>query len=225
MAIHFVTWLTSLRYISVARSTLLVSTSPLWASFVEFFAPNHKPGRQFWLGLALAAIGVLLFTQPWATSQKAAAIKDGPAWFGDAMALLGAIAIVPYLNLSQRVQAESGTLQAVTWIYVAGALCLWSVAIPMGQATVPTSAYVWFAFLGMAVFSQSIGHTALNWSMRHFTAGQVTAATLLEPVFAATFAWPLFGEAITTTQAVGGMIVLAGVAATLSPKPPPNLKA
>jgi drug/metabolite transporter (DMT)-like permease len=68
----------------------------------------------------------------------------------------------------------------------------------------------------MALIPQLIGHTAMNWSLKHFTAAAVGAATLLEPIFAAALAWWLFHESVTPHQALGALILLIGVSVALS---------
>jgi drug/metabolite transporter (DMT)-like permease len=218
MALHFVTWLMSMRYISVVRSTLLVSTSPLWAGLVDQFVPSRRPGKGFWVGLALAAIGIALFTSPALGSETGRFLH--PAWIGDLLALAGAVFIVPYLVLSQQVQTRIGTLPTVSRIYLAGAAFLWVFALPLGEARVPWSTPIWIAVAGMALLSHLLGHTTLNRSLKHFSSGQVTSATLLEPVFAGGFAWILFAERLEPWQILGGAVLLVGVAFALRVPPP-----
>ncbi|HVT12971.1 MAG TPA: DMT family transporter [Fimbriimonadaceae bacterium] len=217
LALHFSTWIASLEYVSVARSTLLVATSPLWAGLLGLVLPSLRPRPIFWLGLAFAAGGTILFT-----SQSSAAVHRGPPWVGDLLALAGAIAIVPYLLLSQTVQRKAGTLVTVTWIYAAAAAVLWFYLLPMGQAVVPRSTNAWISILGMAIFAQLIGHSSLNYALRHFSAAQVATATLLEPVFAAILAWLFLGEGLNWIQVGGGFVLLAGVGLGLRGEPPPE---
>jgi drug/metabolite transporter (DMT)-like permease len=212
LALHFATWIASLNYISVARSTLLVATSPLWAGLFGLFVPSQRPGKSFWLGLAVAGIGI------WIVTSQGAVWRGGQqAWLGDVLALVGAVCIIPYLMLSQRVQKTHGTVATVTWIYTSAAVCLWGVCFATRTASLPGSGAVWGSILGMAVFAQLIGHSSLNWSLKHFSAGQVSSTTLLEPVFAAGLAWPILGEAVSGWQAVGGVVLLLGVWVVLRP--------
>jgi len=219
-ALHFLTWMESLRYIPVARSTLLVSTSPLFAGLAALFVPSLKPGKWFWWGLLLAFAGVLVFSycEPVSTSR----ILLRPAWVGDVCAVAGAILVVPYLVYSQKLQVTLGTRRTVTLIYVCAALALWVGALAQRSFMPPPSLLFWAGAAGMAVFSQLMGHTSLNWSLKYFSPGQVTSATLLEPVFASLLAWALLGEAVTLGQAVGGAVLLAGVALTLRVEPSPE---
>lgn len=214
IAVHFGTWFTSLEYLTVAHSTLLVSTTPLWAGLVGLFVPSLRPSRKFWLGLAVALVGLILVT---ATDSPVQVLKS-PAWFGDLMAIAGAVAFVPALLLSQRVQKEVETEQAIAWIYASAAACLWLLALVQGQAALPASTPAWGAVVSMALIAQLGGHTIFNWALRHFTAGQVSTAMLLEPVFAGALAWIIFKERLTLLQEIGGAVLLVGVGITLIAK-------
>ncbi|MGV3614527.1 MAG: DMT family transporter [Fimbriimonas sp.] len=212
LSIHFAAWFTSLQYLSVAHSTLLVSTTPLWAGLVGLAIPSQRPSGRFWVGLAIALGGMFLVTANDAPSKALAS----PAWIGDAMALLGAAIFVPSLLLSQRVQKEVGTEQAIAWIYGSAAVCLWVFTATRGQAFVPTAPAAWGSIFGMAIVAQLGGHTIFNWALRHFSAGQVSAAMLMEPVFAGVLAWILLGEKIGPWQALGGVVLLVGVGMALA---------
>lgn len=214
IAVHFGTWFTSLEYLSVAHSTLLVSTTPLWAGLVGLFVPPLRASGRFWQGLAIALVGLVLVT---ATDAPSATLKS-PAWFGNVMAIAGALAFVPALLLSQRVQKEIPTEQAVAWIYGAAAGGLVVLALVQGKASLPDSPPAWGAVVGMALIAQLGGHTVFNWALRHFSAGQVSTAMLMEPVFAGALAWVVFGERLTLLQEIGGLVLLAGVAVTLVKK-------
>ena len=153
LALHFVAWFASLNTLSVARSTLLVVTSPLWAGLLGLLVPALRPGRRFWPGLALAGIGLVLVTTG-GTGRAAQGFHAPPSfWQGDAPALAGAMLIVPYLLLVQRAQVALGTLRTVTWTYSAAAVCLWVLAIarhapgyahPFRARGSPSSAWRWF---------------------------------------------------------------------------------
>lgn len=211
LAVHFATWIASLNYVSVARSTLLVATAPLWAGLAGLFVPSLRPSKFFWHGLLIAGVGTVVVTTQGATFRGGA-----HAWLGDLLAVIGAMAIVPYLLASQSVQKRHGTLATVTWIYTAAAVVLAGCALGTGGSAVPASPAAWGSILGMALFAQLIGHSSLNWSLKNFSASQVATTTLLEPVFAAALAWPILGEAISAMQGLGGVLLLIGVGIALS---------
>ncbi|MCX7801291.1 MAG: DMT family transporter [Fimbriimonadales bacterium] len=204
---HFGLWFYSLGRISVALSTLLVCTSPIWAGLVEAVVLRRPPKPRFWLGVVVALVGVALVARAESVGAGSNLLLGGLAAVG------GAACIVPYLLAGKVLQRRYGLWRSVGWTYGVGGLSL-APALAAGgiEALQPPQAVgVWVAVLGMALVPQLVGHTALNWSMRWFPASAVGLATLLEPVFAALLAWPIFGEPVTPLQAFGAAVLLLGV--------------
>lgn len=207
LGLHFVLWFASLQMISVARSTLLVTSGPVWTGLGGWIFLKQKLGARFWTGLLVAGVGALLVTGKGAEAGHAALA-------GDLLAIAGAISVAVYLLMVQDLQSELGTGRTVAWTYTSAALAVWTWVLitELGRRSViPTGAVAWWSVIGMALAPQLVGHTLLNWSLKRFAAGVVAAATLLEPVFAAALAWVLFQEAIRPLQAVGAVVLLAGV--------------
>lgn len=211
LGLHFVTWFASLEYTSVARSTLLVGSTPIWAGIAGFFVPSLRPKPIFWTGLALAIAGTVIVA-----TQSGSLKSAGSPLIGDGLAIVGAICIVPYLLISQKAQTKLGTVETVTWMYVAAACGLWIACVAVGEVQLPVGMNAWGSILGMAIFAQLIGHSLFNLLLKSMSAAQVSTGALLEPVFAALLAWPILGEAIGPWQAVGGLVLLGGVALALS---------
>jgi len=215
LALHFLAWFASLLYVPIARSTLLVATTPLWSGLADTLLLRRRPPGTFWAGLTLAAVGV------WGVTMGGVAVRSmffsGPPLLGDALALSGALAMAAYYLLVQEVQDRHGTGRIVAWTYMTAALSLWPGALLLGGRAgfLPGNGTAWAAVLGMALAPQLIGHTALNWSLTCFSAGAVAAATLLEPIFAGALAWLFYGEPLTFTQGIGAAILLLGVTLTL----------
>ncbi|MFN3684795.1 MAG: DMT family transporter [Fimbriimonadaceae bacterium] len=205
---HFALWFFSLGEISVALSTLLVCTSPIWAGLLEAVVLKRPPKPMFWLGVATALAGVALVVGAERVGGGSNLLLGGLA------AAAGAACLVPYLLAGKVLQRRYGLWRSVGWTYgLAGATLAPLLAMQGGWARLapPGSTSVWLAVVGMALVPQMMGHTALNWSMRWFPASTVGLATLLEPVFAALLAWPLFGEPVRPLQAVGAAVLLIGV--------------
>lgn len=216
LGLHFAFWFASLRLIPVAQSTLLVTTAPLWAGLAGRFLLRQRLPPFFWPGLLVAAVGIGLITQTGRSEPGSTFVGGMSALAGDGLAVLGAIAVAAYLLLVQDLQAEYGTGRIVAWTYSFAALSLWPLTLFLpGGAVLPPSLSGWLSVFGMALVPQLIGHTALNWSLRWFPAGVVSAATLLEPVFAGALAWLLLHEPLTALQIVGAAILLLGVGLTL----------
>ena len=214
LALHFWAWFVSLQHIPVARSTLLVSTTPLWAGLGMWGLTRRCPSRAFWIGLAVAAAGA------WLVTSANAAQPHNPTAIpvlGDGAALLGAMGIAAYFLMVEAYQRSLGTWRVVAWTYPAAAAATWLALVMTGSTgrAIPSSAPAWGAIAALALIPQLVGHTALNWSLKHFSAGAVGAATLLEPVFAGWLAWLILTETPAPIQIVGAGILLAGGALAL----------
>ena len=62
-----------------------------------------------------------------------------------------------------------------------------------------------------------VGHTGMNYALRHFRATTVNVAALGEPVGASVIAWllPSIREVPPLTALVGGLLVLVGITLSL----------
>jgi drug/metabolite transporter (DMT)-like permease len=213
LAVHFGAWLASLRYTSVAVSTLLVCTSPIWTGLYDAVVLRRPLERAFAAALLLAASGLALVVG----GRDVPAPIEGHAIAGDALALLGGVAIGAYLLIVRAVRESTpGAPLAIRRIvlrtYAWGALAVGVGAIVGGEHAPPFSnGTAWFGILAMALVSQLIGHTALNAALRDFPPSTVAMSTLLEPVAAALLAAVIFYEAVSPRVAAGGVLILAAI--------------
>ncbi len=212
LAIHFATWIWSLEYTSVAISTLLVSTTPIWTALYEVVVRRKRLSLLSWAALA-AGIAGLIVVVGFAAAHPPI---PGHEVLGGILALLGAFAIGAYLTLIREVSTTHGTRAIVTRTYTWAAIVLILAAACARQAPPALSAtQAWFGILAMALVSQLLGHTALNAALRWFSASAVAFTTLLEPVSAGILAFIVFGERLTPAALWGGALVLLAIAAFL----------
>lgn len=218
LALHFVTWIGSLRYISVAVSTLVVCTTPIWNALYEALVLRRPAPRAFFAALALAGVGLLLVVGDRAGS----APQPGHAAWGVTLAWLGSVAIGVYFVLVERVGQGTATHAGYsTWAIIVrtygwAAVTLWVCGVVRGE-TLPawSNQHAWLGIAGMAFISQALGHTLLNLSVRVFRPSIVAFATLLEPLCAAALAAVVFGERLTTQALLGGATVFVAVVMAL----------
>jgi len=217
LAVHFGCWIASLAFTSVAASTLLVTTTPLWIALYDAARTRRIPSASFIAALALALVGTATIVRAPAATIVAAAPQ---APFGDALALAGSLAIGAYLIIVRDAGARHdrplATPQIVARTYGWATLALIVVAFAAGdRAPVGNDGRAWGGIVAMALVSQTLGHTALNAALRTFSPGVVALTTLLEPVVAALLARMLFGEALTAATIAGGVTILCAVAIAL----------
>ncbi|MEB3294922.1 MAG: DMT family transporter [Synechococcales bacterium] len=207
LAAHFAAWITSLSYTSIAASTTLVTTSPIWVALLSRFCFQERLRGQTWFGILLALLGGLLISHEPQTSAGA------QPWLGNGLALLGAWAATAYLLCGQQAQKWGLGLQSyVTIVYTMAALLLLPLPWLLGRSYsgYPPSTYLWMG--AMALIPQLVGHTSFNWAVRYLSPTIVTLVILLEPIGASLLAYLVFRELPTYPLILGAMIVLVGVA-------------
>ena len=217
LAVHFATWIASLQYTSVAISTLLVTTTPIWTEAFDTVRERRAPARSYAIALVCALAGVAAIA--FAGGLRPAPIP-GHALLGDALALAGSVAIGAYLLVVRdagkdglaRLPTRDIVLRTYAWATLA--LALGALVAKQGPPTL-TDARSWGGILAMALVSQLLGHTALNAALRNFTPSIVAMTTLLEPPIAAVLAVLIFHETLSLQAAAGGVLVLVAVGIVL----------
>jgi drug/metabolite transporter (DMT)-like permease len=206
LALHFAGWIWSLEYTSVAVSTLLVATTPIWTAIYDSAVRKRRLSIPAWAALAFGMAGLVMIVG----FNRARPPIAGHELLGDALALTGAFAIGAYFMLVREVRSAYGTRTIVTRTYTWAAIVLVIGAAAARQAPPSLNDGVaWGGILAMAFVSQLMGHTALNSALRWFSPSAVAFTSLLEPVFAAVLAYIIFGEALTPV-ALGGAVLLLG---------------
>ncbi len=204
LSIHFILWISSLDYTSVASSVVLVSTSPIFVGLGARLFIHEPPSRLLKIAIALAVGGGVVIG--WGDMRL-----GGMALQGDLLAVGGAIMAAGYLLIGRRVRREVPLSGYAFATYGMATIILLVVCLATGQPLVgfSTPNYVWLVLLGLG--PQLVGHTSLNWALEYLQASIVSIITLGEPIGATILAYIIFGEALTLTKALGGAIILAGI--------------
>jgi drug/metabolite transporter (DMT)-like permease len=137
----------------------------------------------------------------------------GRAALGDALALLGAATAAGYYTIGRRLRSVLDLWAYTALVYGA---CLVTLLVVALAAEVPLGPYVereYRIFALLALGPMLLGHTGMNWALKHVRAYQVNVVLLGEPVFATLIAALLPGirERPTVFTLVGAAIVLSGV--------------
>jgi drug/metabolite transporter (DMT)-like permease len=208
LAVHFALWVPSLEYTSVAASTVLVTTQPVWVALIGGAVGERVSGRGA-LGIALSLIGAVLISGgDLGLSPRAA--------FGDVLALLGAIMAAAYFLSGRSMRRR---LSLVPYVAICYATCAVLLAAVVGFAGEPFTGFpanVWLLFVLMALVPQFLGHTVFNYLLAAVEASVVAIAVTGEPVGATLLAFAFFGEVPRWTAFAGGALILAGIYVTIS---------
>ncbi|MEL0071151.1 MAG: DMT family transporter, partial [Betaproteobacteria bacterium] len=101
LAAHFITWIQSLKFIPVATSTFLVTTSPIWVALFSFFFLKETVGKKQFLGIliAIGGAGIILSTSP-----QNSVSSEG--LLGETLAVIGAVSIAIYFVIARSLKEK-----------------------------------------------------------------------------------------------------------------------
>jgi drug/metabolite transporter (DMT)-like permease len=208
LAVHFWSWIASLEYTSVASSTVLVTTNPLWVGLASLILLRERLPAAALIGIGLSLAGTVLTF----TADTTVATPAPDPFLGNVLALVGAVSASGYLLIGRALRGRLGLLAYVALAYGAAALLLWVGVVVTHTPVLGYSSAAWLFLVALALGPQLIGHTAFNWALRHLSATFVALAILGEPVGSAIFAWLLFGEGFVPLQLAGFALLLIGIA-------------
>jgi len=209
LALHFALWIPSLSFTTVAASTVLVTTMPVWVALIGR-AMGETVSRRTVLGIALALGGAV------AISGGDISVS-GRAVFGDALALTAAVAEAGYFLAGRSLRQRVSLTTYVGIAYTTAAAFLAVVVAASPNATFGGfSAEVWALLVAMTLVPQIGGHTVFNYLLGHVDASVVAIAVTGEPVMATILAMLFFQEIPSWSAVAGGALILAGIYVTIS---------
>jgi drug/metabolite transporter (DMT)-like permease len=204
LAIHFATWISSLSYTTVASSVILVTTNPIFVGLATRYLLHERVGRFQAVAILIALTGSVIVS--YGDLQL-----SGRALWGDALALVGALAASTYILLGRAVRRKLSTLAYVWPCYGLAALLLLLLCLVTRQQLLAYSARAYLLFALLAIGPQILGHSSFNWALAHFSPILITLAILGEPVGASILALIILGEMPPLTAPLGGLLILAGI--------------
>ena len=219
LVLHFASWISSLAYTSVASSTVLVTTSPLWVGLTAPYLLKEPLSKALKVGIPLAMLGSCLIGVA-----DVVAVVDGRFVFsltqftsqtnpllGNGLALVGAVAASAYLLLGRRLRFGMSLLSYTAVVYSTAAFFLVILALASGYDLLGYSAYAYLVMLFMALFPQLIGHSSYNWALGFLPAASVSIVVIAEPVGATLLALLIFQEIPNGMTLAGSCLLLAGI--------------
>ncbi len=209
LAVHFATWIVSISYTSIAASTAIVTTNPIWIALLCWLCFQEKPSRLTVLGIAVTLGGGLLIA--WGDGSTEGSFTN--PLLGDFLALIGSWAVSSYFLLGREAQRRGlGIGSYVAIAYSSAAIILLPLPLiwRVGYTGYPASVYVYL--LAMALGPQLVGHTSFNWAMGWVSPILVSLCILFEPIGASLLAYWLFQEVPGLPVLIGAVVLLVGVA-------------
>lgn len=217
LAVHFWSWNASLTYTTVAASVVLVNLQPAIVAVGAAWMLREPSSRRQGTVVVLGIVGALLVATPaiLAPSVRPGSTVAGPlglpaTLFGDLLALLGAVTAAMYYLAGRRLRAKLDLVPYVTLVYGWCTLVLIALVIVTRVRVGPYGAQDWAIFAALAAGPMLLGHTGMNWALKHLPAPVVNLTVLGEPVGASLLAMliPAIGERPDVWTLAGGALIL-----------------
>lgn len=199
------------QWLPSGQAALIIASSALWvALFGALGSRGERLGACSVLGLLSGFAGVALLL---AGSWRIAAV---PAW-AYAATLISALALAAGAMLLRRFAPRCGAaltagLQSLLAAPVLGVASLAAGEIPQWRWT---AAGAW-ALGYLVVFGSFIGYSVFNWLVHEVSLAQLGTYAYVNPAVAMLLGWLLLDERLLPTQALGAVVVIAGVALVMA---------
>jgi drug/metabolite transporter (DMT)-like permease len=208
LAAHIAAWIASLSYTSVASSTALVATNPIWIALVSWLVFRERLGAWLIVGITSAIGGSALIFLSDARATVSAASNP---MLGNLLALLGSFTVCGYLLVGRRLRQSFSLLGYVWLVYSTAAVMLCITALVSGVPLWGYSTIAWVCLIALALGPQLLGHSGINWALKHVSASFVAVAILAEPIGSALLAWLILDERFQPLQLCGFVLLLLGI--------------
>jgi drug/metabolite transporter (DMT)-like permease len=204
LAAHFVLWITSLEYTSVASSVFLVTANPVFVALASYFLWKEKLSRLSALGIFIALAGVAIVS-------RGQLSFGSEVFLGNALALVAGLLAAAYLMIGRAVRNQIAAASYLPAVYGVAAVILLVSAIIAGESFTGFSGTTYLMLVLLAVIPQLVGHTSLNLAARVMPVTLVSVAILGEPVGATLLGIVILGEWPSAAEIIGGLVILAGI--------------
>jgi drug/metabolite transporter (DMT)-like permease len=208
LAGHFATWVPSISLTSVASSTALVATQPVWAAMLARIA-GRRVRPAVWLGIGVSVAGAGLLT-------GADLSLSGRALAGDVLATVGGILAAAYVTAGAAVRARTTTTAYTAVCYSTCAVLLLVLCLATGQRLGGYSGGAWLKLAGLTVGAQLLGHSLFNVLLRSITPTALSLAILFEAPGATLIAAVWLHQVPPVTAIPGLLALLAGIAVVVA---------
>jgi drug/metabolite transporter (DMT)-like permease len=197
-------WHLSILNTSIANSTFLATTAPVWVVLVAWLWFREAISLWTLAGLALCIAG------------GAALVGDSlqidrTRLLGDAYGAATGVFFGLYFHAIRIGRMTHGAARLTLQSTAVTALVLLVVALFLEPRILPQSLQGWLAVIALGMLTHAAGQGLLSVALGTLPTVFSSLVIFLEAVIAALFAWIALGEALSLTQMAGGAAIMLGI--------------
>ncbi|MFB9325971.1 DMT family transporter [Paenibacillus aurantiacus] len=204
LALHFLLWMASLTYTSIASSTILLSLEPVFVMIGTFLIFKDRASRLAVIGMVIALAGAIIVgSGDMSISQEAV--------FGDLLSFLGTVAVAINMLIAKQILTRVPAYLYSLIVFFFTFLCFLAYNLSMGIELTGYPRKEWVVFLLLAIIPTVFGHLVFNWLMQYVKATTISMSVLAEPIGASLLGMLLFSEMVSGMQLFGGAFIIYGL--------------
>lgn len=212
LSAHWLTFFLAIQLTTVAVALAVVYTGPILAALLSGPLLGERNARSAWVGLALAAGGMLLVTRP----------GSGATIEGVAVGLVSAVLLAALFVYGKPVASALGGLTVAMWEALAAAVVL----APFTVQAVRESSEFWVEFLVLGLVFTGLAGVIWWSSMRRLPVAVVSVIMYLEPASAVVWAALFLDEVPEPLTWLGvGLVIVGGIVAGVGAAGPVRIPA
>ncbi len=212
-ALHFIFYIASLSYTTIAHTLAITYTSPIFVSiFSAVFLHESLPKRKY-IGISLAVVGIAIMAgfQPHYT---ACSLHGQCMVLGDGLAVLSALCFSIYSIVGRGERDRHPLFRYTTNVYGMAALWLLPATLYFAfQHAYPLAAVG--AVLALGIFPLGLGHTLYNAAIRRVHATYANLIATQEVTGGVILGIFLLHEIPSVATIIGGVVTLVGIMSVL----------
>jgi drug/metabolite transporter (DMT)-like permease len=204
LGLHFLFWMDSLVYTSVASSMVILALQPLFVMLGSYFLFKEQANLLTVVCLGIALVGSIIIAWGDIGISK-------EALFGDGLSLIGTLFVSAYLLAGQKVSSRIDANVYSIIVFVIGGSVMLGYNLFKGYSLMGYNSADWTYFLLLAIIPTIFGQYLFNLLLKSIGATTVSVGIIGEPVLAIILAYLLLGETLSLFQLLGGMLTLFGM--------------
>lgn len=198
---HWILFFLAVKTGGVAVATLGFASFPAFTALIERLVFGQRLGRTNSLILLLVSAGLILVTPSFDLRDGA---TEGLLWGVLSGASYAAIAVA-----NKHFASKVDGLSSCWWQCLAISLAL----LPWCLSEIPSiGSHDWWQLAALGILCTALAYSLFIAALRHVHTHTAAVVIAMEPIYAISGAWLLFGSVPTASMLLGGLLILGAVA-------------
>lgn len=207
VSLNQILFISGLSMTKASNSSLLAVTIPIFALTVGAILGVEKLRFLKFVGIILAAVGVILLIDP----RKASFSSE--TTLGDILIVCNSLSYGIYVATSKETILRNGAIKSMTWLFIFAAI----ICVPLGAFSMSTVDFssvtprIWLLVLHIAIVATALPYIFNAWALVRVNPSTVAVYIYLQPIIGFMLAVVFLGEEVSLFTILAAILIFAGV--------------